>query len=289
MGTECPVNFADEKWISRQTAGSVLLVDIGDQMTIEKKKKKRTWFSASFLKTYKTCPYRAMNEPFSDSPFLTYGNMVHDILAEFVTGRLPVAKRDELKDIFLPKVLEEMKSMKFGEKFQKTMNNFATLKDFQFTGYNVFDVESENCPDKFHQMLYGSRNLRVPMFEDGKGLRGKIDLILDTPEHLRIIDYKTGSTEYDEFQILCYGLMVCFAYDLNPDKIRITGEYWYLEKGKAKPFPITSAKLMDHHTELCHLKESYDSGIYVKKPSWDNCRMCQCDCEEGSRMQRFKK
>jgi len=251
-------------------------------------KENKKWFSPSFLKTFKSCPYRAMYEPFTESPYLQFGNLVHDLLAEFATGRIPDVDRQDLKDKFLPKVVEEMKSMKFSEKFQKIMNNFGVNKNFTFDNYEIFDVESENCPEEYSQTLHNSRMLKVPMFWDGKGMRGKIDIILNTPTHYRIIDYKTGSTEYDEFQILCYAVMVCFTYNLDPTKVKIDGEFWYLEKGTKTVFPITVPKLVDFYDELCFLKNSYETKIYMKKPSWDTCRMCHCDCQEGQRMQTFK-
>lgn len=256
--------------------------------------KPRTHFSPSFLKNYRLCPYMAVNDKFEGNIFTEFGNLVHETLEILFT-----IKELTIVDAFEAARQEILNSTtlqanRFIPKLDCVEHNIMHNNKFGiYQGWKILDLESQSAPEEYRQLLRGSYCLISPCLPPAPGsdkpryLRGKIDR-LDHFKHkqFKIIDYKTGKSKNDPFQLNCYGMMVMDAYGLSLDEVEVTGHYWYLESGHDVSQQITPAALMDFYQDLCGLIEEYDSGLHMKRPSWDACRNCSLECPEGRRFKR---
>lgn len=257
---------------------------------------KRKNFSPTFLKSVDECPYKAMNDTYSPSWAPLFGDAVHTVLYESVANGLDhIAALKELnrtlwtREFKGPNGATKMPYRKYSEKLSKIISNMEHLPDLRIgtEGWQVMDCESQGVPEEFKSNTHGKRFLAVPVLPDGSCLRGAIDRLDYNPEldAWRIVDYKTGISEPDDFQILTNALMIIYPYGIEMPRQRITGKYDCIETGKTLPVNIDSDILINHYNHINRLVSVVRSGIYVKKPSRKACLFCTVDCSEGKRYQ----
>lgn len=112
-------------------------------------------------------------------------------------------------------------------------------------------------------------------------LSGKPDLVAVRPEHVRVIDCKTGERrDKDLWQVLIY----LFALPLgnrNYQGKTLIGELWYRT---GDPVVLTTADLTDVKRRIVELiKKAAGSVALLKTPSARECQFCditQADCPE---------
>jgi len=245
-------------------------------------------FSPSWLKTAEQCMYKAVHEvKNNDAAPLVFGNMLHDISERVHIEKLAPAKAQAQ---FIYNLTEELRlnTMDYLSRGQKAVGHLFDKK-FSIKG-ELFDVESRNAPEAFRVDLgrYNSRLLSVPVISGGRKLWGKIDRIdretLDKGRVWHIIDYKTGRTKNDMFQVLCYAIMIIRAYGIDTDKDKIIGHYFYLESGEKVSNEIDVRDVIEHLKKINFIVSQYDTGIY-QRSSGGHCRFCTI---EGCPSRRYK-
>jgi len=191
------------------------------------------------------------------------------------------------------------KDIPFGKYFTRGNAIFTNMRTSPVLkvqeGSMIFDVESANAPDEFSQELYGTRNIKVPIISKGRYLRGKIDRVDVTPatKTLTIIDYKTGSSTYDDFQGVCYALAMVRAYGIDLSETTLVFAYHYLEGGIVDGKSFTEDELIKGLDLINDIVADYDNAwdlqLFSKNPCKDSCKFCSVDCPEGKQFQYRRK
>jgi len=111
----------------------------------------------------------------------------------------------------------------------RLLKNFFELNDFNS---NLFYLPTKNIKNSFSDY----ENLIKPLSEE-LFISGKFDRI-DKFENnnLRIIDYKTGKKEGDQFQLDFYKLLA----ELNFDNKVSTVSFYYLDSGEGEDFDVSN-------------------------------------------------
>lgn len=245
-------------------------------------------FSPSWLKTAEQCMYKAVHEERDNNAApLIFGSLIHDICEKALLEKFSPAKAQAQ---FIYNLTEEprLDTVTYLSRGQKAVGHLFDKK-FAIKG-ELFDVESRNAPKAYRVDLgkYNSRLLSVPVVSGGRKLWGKIDRIdrerVEEGYIWHIIDYKTGKTKNDMFQVLCYALMLIRAYGIDTDKDKIIGHYFYLENGEKVSNDIHVRDVIDHLKKINFIVSQYDTGIY-QRSNGGHCRFCTI---EGCPSRRFK-
>jgi len=241
-------------------------------------------FSPTWIVGYDMCPFKQVNEKFKESAPLLFGKLVHDLSERAIAGKWDVAR---FKEVGKEKLLETaIPFTKFSPRLQKIANNFFK-EQFQIKkGFEILDLESKHCPPAFKNILYGKPYAAVPLFTQGRKLRGSVDRIdIDKgAKRIHIRDYKTGTAPVKNMsQLFSYAVQACIMYDwLDLDEWVIVCSFDYLEMGKQVPDPPLWAKpdaLVKHISDIRGIVEEYDGGIHSKR-SGSHCRFCSIEnCE----------
>lgn len=192
------------------------------------------------------------------NPNLALGQTVHDVLDQFLRLLPEQRTKDELDRIF-----ESIWSNTGGEK-----------------GGYISDDEEESFKKRGREMINRFWNnkhfqtteaVKIPNFpkaELGNDLilTGKLDWVEQTPEGVKIIDFKTGKNEErsDSQQMPIYAYLVSQVLNIN----KIIACYWYLDKDE----DLTACSLPDLEKTLAYLRKM---GEIIKMVRQTNSFKCQ--------------
>ena len=253
----------------------------------------RTAFSPSFLKKFKACQKSAVFDTFESNDAVEFGNEVHKLFAKIYNPKNPLNKSFFMKNMefeLQKGVLRKLGYMKFIKKVQIIDAYLQSGKFDPPEGMEVWDIESQFAlPEEFQENIKGKRFFLVPVFEQAK-LRGQIDIVYinkPTEEQSSILirDWKTGTSENDSFQIILYMLALIRALWIDTDKVKIKGEYCYVESGDIVPVYFEEEEILRTMDEMERLLRdyynAYKMNFFNTNPSWDNCRFCTVkDCNQ---------
>jgi len=240
--------------------------------------KKKDFFSPSFLMSYQKCPYAAVNNVFTSNDYTKFGELVHTLAEDYYQ------KPFDLTTVNTEELLKskEIYNGKFKKKIKNVIEN---IPNFSTEGYEVFDIESRNTPKEYVHEFFNKRFMAVKLMSNGCGLRGAIDMLLKNDKEFKIIDFKSGSSKPDPFQVHLYGIMCAFAYKIMPEDMKMSCEFWMLESGKVHTYDITSELLEFNYQKFKDIVEEYNEsfslGEFKKTPSFKSCMFCKCACFEG--------
>jgi len=250
----------------------------------------RNAFSPTFLKTFNKCQRSAIFDTFSSNDKILFGNTVHDLLSKIYALDVQLDRSYFLKNIEYELQQGKLKGADFVTFWKKALSINAFLKAGAFDppeGFSILDVESQNIPIEFREIIYGKRFFLVPLLNDNKKVRGNIDIIYYNPDSnsLLIRDWKTGTSPNDPFQVSLYMLTVIVAYGINPEVTQVTGEYVYVENNKRVVTDYCEKELLKFLEHIQHIVDTYYKAytlrFFTTSPSFDNCRFCTVtDCGE---------
>lgn len=184
---------------------------------------KQYWFE--YLDPY-TSRWEVKKSLKKPRPELEVGNFVHIVLNKFFS-----VPKDQRSFSTLKKLLEETWKPKRGEEkgfkseeeerdwYKNALLMLANFYKYQTDPEHLFYVPDPEGREEF---------IKVPIGENL--LIGKVDRIDKTDDGLHIIDYKTGKSQDDEFQVMIYVLLVKSSFRLPITK----ASYFYLRTGKFK-------------------------------------------------------
>ena len=193
---------------------------------------KQYWFE--YLDPY-TSRWEVKKQLKKPKPELEVGNFIHIVLNNFFTLEKEKRNLESLK-----KLLELTWKPPRGEEkgFKNEMEEKIWYKDallmllnfykFQTDPEHIFYVPDPQSREELIKVKINSKD----------SLQGKIDRIDKAEKGLHIIDYKTGKSENDEFQVMIYVLIAKNKYQLPVSK----ASYFYLRTGKFRSFDPTEQK-----------------------------------------------
>lgn len=271
-------------------------------------------FSVTFFCDYEECPSKAVfKSPFTENGPNVFGSIVHNLMEGYfiMLRRGKEIPFDAMHDIGIREMVKRTDILrpfsKYEEKLCKCMDFFKHKFLKRMQGFDILDIESQFADRKWMMEITDrktgevlNRFANVPILPEKGNVRCKIDRVdVSKPfpgekPTVRIVDYKTGSTEAHELQPLIYAITTAKMYGLDPKKYNFCAEFWYLESGGLHEVPITEKKMLIYYDRILKIVESYkyhmNSRIpFPKSPSPNTCRFCDnMHCEEGKRW-RYKK
>lgn len=209
---------------------------------------------------------RSQFEP--KSAELTMGNIVHSVLARYFEISPTERSLETLKSL-LKNAWHGPRGKAGG--FEDVMQE----RDFyrMATGMIKYFYKSQGGDKKVMHVTdpEGRETYFKEEIDEGLTLTGRIDRIdLIDGEKLKVIDYKTGSREEDDFQLMLYSLITEKKFG---KKVEEAG-YVYLKTEKEVNFPADKAsKEMTLSKTKIIAKDIESDKTFVPKPS-KLCRFC---------------
>lgn len=190
------------------------------------------FLSPSKLKSFRACPRRCFDEPYTPSEAAHFGTALHASAASLARGD---AKNVEDAAKVFAETFERLgesalftpeNARRGGDAIYNIMNH----RKVALNPENVLEVESADAAKVFNDGS-GKRYHEVEIVEGKWGLRVMIDLVDVIPTNvLRILDWKSGRTvEEDDIQTAAYALA---AHRLYPGFGQIETAYFYAEQGR---------------------------------------------------------
>jgi hypothetical protein len=183
--------------------------------------------SPSKLKSFRACPRRAFEEPYTESDATKFGSALHVGAASLAAGR----SMDEACGAFagaLHKSDPNMATEENANRAADALHAIVENKRLALDPDAVIAIESEDAKTGFSD---GSKKYHEVPIGSNWGLRVMIDLVDTRDGRLRIVDWKSGqSEEDDDIQNACYALASARLY---PGFAEIETGYFYAEQGKA--------------------------------------------------------
>ncbi len=130
-------------------------------------------------------------------------------------------------------------------------------------------------PSKLTMGTYPEVNLRAPHI----GWKGKADLVVLSPEHCEIIDFKTGAQdEAHRFQVQVYALLWNRDQNINPSR-RLADKLTLAYKSKKVEVEAPSSTQLDTlEQDLIARRNASRTAVAARppeaRPSPENCRYC---------------
>lgn len=254
--------------------------------------------SPSSISTYKQCPRKYFYQyiqklPTSTNIHCVRGNIVHSVLENFYDQDISVLNKENYKQpmkLYLQNLLcdfwkekdEELKSLKMDEHeeikyFEESM--MMILNWFQYFSKKIDEYDG-SLQDAFTSLT----PIREKQFISEKhGVRGFIDVIENTEQGIRLMDYKTSKkfdmSEAYKLQLGIYALLYHEKFNELPYQVGL----YFLKNTDGVELSIEATQdLLDHakfEIENMHLSTTSDNmADYPKKTSplckW---RTGQCD------------
>ena len=197
------------------------------------------------------------------NPSLALGQTVHDVLDQFLRLLPEQRTKDELERIF-----ELIWGNTSGEK-----GGYGGVEEEEGFKKRGVDMLNRFWNNKHFQMTEAVKIPSFPKAELGNDLilTGKLDWVEQTPDGVKIVDFKTGKNEEreDSQQMPIYAYLVSKVLNTN----NITACYWYLDKDT----DLTSCMLPDLEKTLAYLRKM---GEIIKMVRQTNSFKCQSGREE---------
>lgn len=235
-----------------------------------------SFVSPSKLVSDAQCPYRQKHQTYEENDILRFGKAVDAGITAWLKG-------GDFQSEFAETAGKN--GLPLDDYRDRAIKCFETLKDADWLNLDrdqIIAVQSEDGEAEY----YGNRFFELAMAQDW-GLRGAMDMVDfyvndDGETVLRIIDWKTGFSEADDLQLVCYALAAWKKYtDFVPwDKIET--RFFYLDQGGKG-----SATFWNKET-LVSAYKYIESKVktFLGRKEWPktvnkNCPYCQFkdDCE----------
>lgn len=210
-------------------------------------------YSVSRLETYKQCPakfkfnYIDKIPQVQDTYFLEKGSVIHEAIAELLKG-------NELgKDILFKLDNEDLR-----EGFKQVKRAVEYAKKYQIVGAEIkFNVDS---------------NFKIlkDFFDENGMLRGVIDCLAKDEDGIVIIDWKTGYTEPNRFQILSYAFIVWKIFNVAISKV----VYYMTATGEEIEFRVEESDLIWAEKNITELIKAVEADTTFKATPNKYCRYC---------------
>jgi hypothetical protein len=188
--------------------------------------------SPSKLKSFRACPRRCFDEPYTPSEAAHFGTALHAAAASLARGDAKSVEdaakvfADTFERLGESALFTPENARRGGDSIYNIMNH----RKVALNPENVLEVESADAAKVFNDGS-GKRYHEVEIVEGKWGLRVMIDLVDVIPTNvLRILDWKSGRTvEEDDIQTASYALA---AHRLYPGFGQIETAYFYAEQGR---------------------------------------------------------
>lgn len=99
--------------------------------------------------------------------------------------------------------------------------------------------------------------------------RGYIDKVESGPTGLRVVDYKTGNSAGDPFQLAVYIVAIWLLYGELP-----TGAFWMAKSGREVVVEYPEPPVEEVTARIAAADAGIRAGDFDPKPSEANCRFC---------------
>jgi len=215
-----------------------------------------TW-SFSSLKDYVNCPRQYQEVKVlkrftkTATPEMTYGNVVHKALEDYVAEGKPLAKNYE---------------------------RFKPVLDA------LIEVPGIKYPE--HKMALG-RDLKACEYGKGYWVRGIADLLIVDGDMAFIVDYKTGSNRYPDPKQLKLMALMTFAHFPQVNKVKAGLLFVMHDSFTSEEYTRDSIEALWGHfqPDLERLRLSYESDQWVPNPT-PLCGWCPVTTCEFHRQRR---
>ncbi|MEG3014832.1 MAG: ATP-dependent DNA helicase [Cetobacterium sp.] len=229
-------------------------------------------YTSHFLK-YKECPFKYKLDKIYDfqrikSPENFYGTLVHQSLEYInkkVIDKTPLSEEELEIDYYLG--YEGLKKSE-GIFLNKDIleNGLKQVKEYFKNGVEVYSKAIE-----VEKELYVLRNEYL--------IEGKLDLIIECGEGLKIIDFKTGSSEIDDENLDNYINQIklyCYLLKMNTTKKVIGGEIYFVKNRQKIEVPYEPGDEIDILNDFDTITKKIKKNEFSEKRlSPKKCLKCE--------------
>ncbi len=258
---------------------------------------RRDYISYSAISTYQQCPLKyyfkyikGLDEKFTTAS-LALGGAIHHAV-EFHFNELMAGNRPPDHDTLLSAFWEGWQS-----RCNATAIRFGRGQDLDSIGKTADRVIDAFRASSFAQpmgrILGVEEELREPLIPGLPDILGRVDLIIETTEALRIIDLKTARSRWSPGQAERAGeqliLYAALAKELAPHK-RIQLEFAVITKAVAPtveclPVMLNHARLERTQRVMQRVWSAVESQLFYPAPSLMACPSCsfrdECEAWQG--------
>ena len=197
--------------------------------------KERFSYTSHLLK-YKECPFKYRLDKIYDfqkikSPENFYGTLVHQSL-EYINKKV------------IDKILltEEELEIDYYLNYEGLKKSEGFFLDEDILENGLFQVKDyfKNAIDIYSKAIDVEKELFV--LRKDYLIEGKLDLIIENEDGIKIIDFKTGSNELDEENLKSYINQIklyCYLLKMNTDKNVMGGQIYFVKNRKKIEVPYT--------------------------------------------------
>lgn len=228
-------------------------------------------YTGDLLK-YKECPYRyKLNKIYDFQRKKTienfYGNLIHESL-EYINKTIINNKYlniEEIENRYYSsyEIMKKKENLYLdNDVLKKGLNQILNYYNNDLIKMKIVDVE---------------KNLFV--FRENYTIEGKLDLIIQDGENLKIIDFKTGSDNLDNESLENYIAQIklyCYLLSMNSEK-KVLGGYIYFVKNQNKiEIPYTLGDEEEILKDFDSITEQISNGMFSEKRlSEEKCLKCE--------------
>ena len=202
--------------------------------------------SPTTIEDYYKCPYKSFlshglrihQEEEGEVTPISFGNLMHEIFAEYLANLELVNDKDSSTKLF-NKIKEKMLSRKEYKRFEKDKSLYYTIeralnecevfcyKTYLSTLNSKFKTQKENIEVPFGRLDKTGVGYPAISLLDGKvKLNGKIDRIDTYGDYFRVIDYKTGSADVAKDKLFAGLKLQLYLYALAVTDKKVAGLYY---------------------------------------------------------------
>lgn len=209
-------------------------------------------WSYTSLTAFETCPRRyyltrvskEIVEPQTEA--MTWGNQVHKALEDAVKDKTPLPD---------------------------------SMKEWQGIADRIVGAPGKKHAEQ--KMAITKHFAPVKWFDKQVWCRGIVDAIVETEDHAKVIDYKTGKRKPDSQQLKLFSLLV---FHTRPWINKVTTAFLWLKDNKidSDTFERDQVGMMwqEFLPRIQRVEEAYKSGTFPPKPSglcrgWCPCKGCE--------------
>lgn len=245
-------------------------------------------FSYSQLAAFEKCPLQykfnfILKVPVKGRGVFSFGKTMHNTLYQFLAQANQMNKKQQ-SDLFGMAPAQQLvnfdclKQIYENNWVDEWYENKKQKEDYRKLGYKImkyFHADFVKNPPKILAIegvpaIEAPFNLKIA----GYTVKGKIDRIDETPEGVRIIDYKTGSAKeklnaQDKEQLLIYQLAAEDVFGLQPSELT----YCYLEENKTISFLGTEKDRERIKEKITKTIETIKGSDFAPSPGWQ-CSFC---------------
>ncbi|WP_432204867.1 ATP-dependent DNA helicase [Cetobacterium somerae] len=228
-------------------------------------------FTGDLLK-YKECPYRyRLNKIFDFQRGKTmenfYGTLIHENLENINKNILNKIDLDieKVKDDYFYSY--EIMRKKDGISLKKEILDYGLEQIIKY------------CNSDFIKKDFISVEKELFVFRGKYTIEGKLDLIIEEDEKLKIIDFKTGTDSIDDEKLENYISQIklyCYLLSLNSEKKVIGGEIYFIKNQKLIQIPYENGDEENILLDFDIITEKIEKGDFLEKSTnKEKCLKCE--------------